>query len=361
MVDRRRVKAVCPATGKIRYAGQTEATNVALVVTKKNERDGEKNPRVDPYPCERCLGWHVGHARRTVPIPREGEPAASAARGEVRTGPTVRAESNMARKQKQEVEEHEDDAAQETTGRAVARPNDDGGELAHLAPNYFEEYGRQAASRPIVGKLLKFSKGEYLAGQENEEVDEGTEVVACVDTLQVGWVKWVDSMPVEQQLGLIADGYKPLKRAGLGDLDEDEWEVDEQSGKPRDPWQFANQVTLRPVDWDGSDDTQFTFVTQSKGGVSAVGELCKYYGKEVRQREGEYPVVALNMRSYLHSNKQFGKIWVPVFEPTGEWVGVEPVTKRKPEPAKSAKPVKGDTKSGKAREPEPRPRSRRAA
>jgi len=224
---------------------------------------------------------------------------------------------------------------------------DDGDQdLANLASNFFEEYGRQASARPIVGRLLKFSKGDYLAGQDNEEVGEGTELVACMDTLQVGWVKWVDSMPADQDLGLIMEGYKPKKRSELGDTDQDQWEVDEQSDKPRDPWQFANQLILRPVDWDGSDDQLYTFVTQSRGGVGAIGALCKYYGKEMRQRPNEFPVIRLEVDSYMHSNKQFGRIKVPVLTPTEEWVEKEPVAKRT---VKRDEPKAGKAKDARGR------------
>lgn len=250
--------------------------------------------------------------------------------------------SNMAFKKPKQEEQKE---ALRETKKEVAKLEAKQQELANIGPaDYYEEYGRQASSRPIVGKLLKFSKGDYLAGQDNEEFEEGTELVACMDTLQVGWVKWVDSSPVDQRMGLLMEGHKPEKRGELGDSDEDQWEVDEQSGKPRDPWQFANQLILRPLDWSGEDDELYTFVTQSKGGVSAIGNLCKYYGREMRQRPGDYPVIKLEVDSYMHSNKQFGRIKVPLLTPTEDWVAKDPVTKRKA-PAKPDAKGKGSRRA----------------
>ena len=63
----------------------------------------------------------------------------------------------------------------------------------------------------------------------------------------------------------------------------------------------------------------YTFTTSSRGGLNAIGELSKSYGKEMRQRPNEWPVIALNIDSYNHPNKQFGRIKIPVFEITG-WV-----------------------------------------
>ncbi len=66
----RSVNHTCPVTGKFRYAGPTEAGNVAVTVTTSNVRDGENHPEMNAYYCGHCIGWHVGHAVRR---PRGGE------------------------------------------------------------------------------------------------------------------------------------------------------------------------------------------------------------------------------------------------------------------------------------------------
>lgn len=178
--------------------------------------------------------------------------------------------------------------------------------------NYFQSYGEQASQRSIVGKLLKFSKGDYLVGEENTEVPEGTQFVANMDELMVGWIRWEDSKPTEQIMGRVADGYQPQRRNELGDDDKSRWETDEQ-GRERDPWQFSNYLILKEVD----GDELFTFTTSSKGGINAIGELCKTYGKAMRQRPDEYPIIALKTGSYQHSNRAFGRIKFPIFEVVG--------------------------------------------
>lgn len=178
--------------------------------------------------------------------------------------------------------------------------------------NPFESYGAAATQRSIVGTLLKFSKGDYLAGQNNDEIRVGTEMIANMDELMVGWIRWENNRPSEQRMGRIIEGYKPERRYELGDDDESKWDID-QNGQPQDPWQFSNYLILK----DKEDGELYTFTTASAGGRNAIGELCKNYGKMMRQKPDEFPIVALKVDSYQHSNKAFGRIKFPVFEITG--------------------------------------------
>jgi hypothetical protein len=183
--------------------------------------------------------------------------------------------------------------------------------------NPFEEYGNAATARGgIEGTLLKFNKGDYLAGQEGEEVPLGTQFAARVDKLLVGWVCWQDNVPVDKQhMGLVADRYQPPRRNELGDLDKANWEIN-ANGQAQDPWQLTNYLPLRRID----NGELYTFATNSKGGLSAIGELCKDYGKMMRQRPDENPVIALDASSYLHRDRSIGRVHVPVLNNIVDWV-----------------------------------------
>jgi hypothetical protein len=191
-------------------------------------------------------------------------------------------------------------------------------DLVKPGENPFLDYGNAATQRAIVGKLLKFQKGDYIAGMDSEEVPEGTRLVAVMDSLLVGHQKWQDSKPVEQRMGLVVEGYQPERRVALGDIDQSRWEVDDDD-KPKDPWQFTNQLLMI----DPELDQIYTFSTSSKGGISAIGELSKAYGKQVRQRPDELPVIALGVGSYLHSDRKLGRIKYPTFEIVS-WVDKAP-------------------------------------
>jgi hypothetical protein len=180
--------------------------------------------------------------------------------------------------------------------------------------NPFEAYGEAATARAIEGTLLRFSKGDFLAGAEAVDVPLGTKLVAVMDSLTIGWVDWRDSKPIDQRVGLVIDGFQPPRRSDLGDLDREVWERDSE-GKPRDPWQFTNYLVMREVE----TSEVYTFATSSKGGLGAIGELSKVYGKNLRQRPDDYPIVELDVGSYQHRDRSLGRIKFPIFKVVG-WV-----------------------------------------
>lgn len=214
--------------------------------------------------------------------------------------------------------------------------------VGHVGGNYFQSYGDQVSQKSIVGKLLKFSKGDFLCGEDNEEVEEGTRYVANMDELMVGWIRWSDNKPTDQIMGRVSEGYQPAKRNALGDDDKSKWEIDEQ-GRERDPWQFSNYLILK-TPGEAGEDALFTFTTSSRGGLNAIGELCKAYGKAMRQRPDELPIISLGVGSYQHSNKAFGRIKFPIFEvvgwaPRGEFAEAlaEAAPEKEPEAAPATK------------------------
>jgi hypothetical protein len=186
---------------------------------------------------------------------------------------------------------------------------------AESGSNPFEEIGNQAARR-IIGQLLKFSKGDYLYGAENDELPMGSKLIANMDQLLRGWIKWADNKPAEQVMGLVSEGFKIPKRDTLGDQDESEWELDDR-GQPRDPWQETYYLVVRLLDKDGKptegNDGLYTFTTASTGGKDAIIDLCSKYGKWMRMRPNDYPVITLDMEKYNHPNKQYGVIKKPKF------------------------------------------------
>lgn len=190
-------------------------------------------------------------------------------------------------------------------------------EVAPQHPNPFEAFGN-AATRS-AHPLLKFSKGDYLFGQDSEEMPMGTELVAVMDEFRTGMIKWTEGAPSERLMGLVGDGFVPPRRAELGDTDKEAWEKDDR-GDPKDPWQLSNELPMVMREDTGN---VFLFVTSSRGGLSALGELCKAYGRRMRTHPDEYPVIRLDFGSYMHPNKNFGRIKFPKFEIVA-WTNKEP-------------------------------------
>jgi hypothetical protein len=174
----------------------------------------------------------------------------------------------------------------------------------------YAAYGQEAASGS--GDFLKFSKGEWLKGQNDDEVALGTRLAANMAELSIGWIRWEDGKPAERRMGLLAQGHKPEARGDLGYTDQSQWE-DDETGKPKDPWNFTNELPVA----NPETGEQMTFSASSKGGIGAIGNLCKAYGKEYRQRDGLVPIIELQRDSYKH--KVYGKTYVPLI-PIVDWV-----------------------------------------
>jgi hypothetical protein len=192
----------------------------------------------------------------------------------------------------------------------------------------FEQYGEEINPRNIVGQLLRFNKGDWVTGQDSEELPQGKRMIVNMDQLLLGWLRWEEQKPADMRMGLLVEGFKPPSRHSLGygynrDQPEDqspdttEWELD-NTGQPRDPWQFTYYLVMRDPDMEDEGEGIYTFTTSSTGGKSAIGDLCKLYGR--KRREGykdHYPVVALKVGKYKHSTSQFGWIKVPVLPVVG--------------------------------------------
>lgn len=193
---------------------------------------------------------------------------------------------------------------------AVAPVNQGGAVAVNAAYDPYAAYGQEAASGG--GDFLKFSKVEWQKGQNNEEVALGTRLAANMAELAIGWIRWEDGKPAERKFGLLAHGHKPELRGDLGFTDHDEWETD-KDGKAIDPWSFTNELPVANPD----TGEQMTISMSSKGGIGAMGNLCKAYGKEYRQKDGLIPIIELQRDSYIH--REYGKLYVPVMNIV-DWV-----------------------------------------
>jgi hypothetical protein len=194
-------------------------------------------------------------------------------------------------------------------------------ENAQVARNAYQQLADEVRQAGIEGDLLRFTKqGDWVAGQEETEIEEGTELIMGLNTLKRGWQKWADSKPVDARMGFVSEGFRPCNREELGDLDEDEWE--ELDGQARDPWQDTMQVLLITP----KGDQVYTYATSSKSGKTALGEVSKVYGDRLQDGEDEDAMPVITLQSSFYKHKTYGKIMIPVFELTDKWV-LPPVKK----------------------------------
>src|SRR3954470_2400255 len=85
------------------------------------------------------------------------------------------------------------------------------------------------------GLFLKFTKGEYVAGQNKEELRLGKRLVVNMPGMQLGWVRWSGGKRVENRMTLLIERRRIEARDELGDSVESLWERDDR-GDPQDPW-----------------------------------------------------------------------------------------------------------------------------
>ncbi len=179
----------------------------------------------------------------------------------------------------------------------------------------FQLFADAVAPQHIIGKLLKFSKGDWLAGENNEPVKQKAFIVG-MHALATGWVRWEDFKPVEHAMVVVASRLLPPRRHELGHFGQSTWERDE-GGQPKDPWQYTSYLPMVADD----DGEIFTFAASSKGACDVIGKLTRSYAAHRRRVPGELPVVSLAGSGYQHPNRAYGYVKTPVLLVTG-WAAV---------------------------------------
>jgi hypothetical protein len=182
-------------------------------------------------------------------------------------------------------------------GQAVALP------ASGVDP--FKAYANSVSPTTIVGVLLKFSKGEYLAGRDSVPIKVGMRFIANLDAAMAGWVRWINGRPTDHALVRIADGVLPAKRELLGDLDQEKWQYDLQ-GQPRDPWQEINYLPLAGVDGE-----IYTLSISSIAGLREVASLCSAYAEHRAHNADEFPEIELGVGSFQHRERSIGRVKFP--------------------------------------------------
>lgn len=188
--------------------------------------------------------------------------------------------------------------------------------VANLEVNFFEQFASDVgATRMIRGRMLKCSKGDWLAGEDSTELPLGTKLVANMDQLLAGWVKWADGKPERQVMGLVSEGFVPPPRETLGDTDESLWEV-WADGRPNDPWVKTYYMIMKDPDVEITAEEQlFTFTTSSDGGARCIADIASKYGRRIRTNPDEVPIVELGREVYEHA--QYGRIKKPTMKVVG--------------------------------------------
>ena len=177
--------------------------------------------------------------------------------------------------------------------------------------DYVSRYLDDVAPASISGRMIKFNgkDGKFFTPDDEAEVSEDQDFIALCDETLVGWVKFNGpGEPPDRVMGLLYDGFVMPERKTLGDLDQSQWEMG-LDGKPDDVWKHHQYVVLQQAD----TKELYTFVTSSRTGRRAVGNLLRHYDRLRRTGSDEVPVVRLRKGGYQHRDERVGFVQTPVF------------------------------------------------
>lgn len=166
------------------------------------------------------------------------------------------------------------------------------------------------ASLPSQGgeTLLKYSKGDWLIGVEQIEVEPGSQWAINPLSLYHGWVSWdSESRTLEGEVMVPMTEAQPPK----GSL-------------PHTGFPWEEQLSLQFKCLTGEDEgEQLKFITSSKGGVATLRDLIKTIMRQLdTDPDNPCPVVLLKSSHYPH--KKWGKVYTPVLEIVG-WMSMDGV------------------------------------
>ena len=171
----------------------------------------------------------------------------------------------------------------------------------------YAAYGRAVGTDT---PFLKFVKGQFQYGVDDEVLPLGTRLVPHMSELKAGYIKWRDGAPETEAMVRIAEGKPIPQREDLGDDDRNAWETD-PNGTPQDPWQVVNTLPMK----NPETGQEFIFTTGSRGGIGAIGKLSTKYAWQRHKQNDKLPIIEIGSDSYRH--KQYGDVSYPTFKIVG--------------------------------------------
>jgi hypothetical protein len=171
---------------------------------------------------------------------------------------------------------------------------------------------------------LAYVKGIWQLGKDKIEVG-GSRWCARPDWMFCGHVKWWNKQLSDVRVGYVQDGYVPVPRDELGDLDERQWR---DGNRGRDPWEL--QWGLPLFNQVSGEDALYT--TNTYGGRDALSALLTAYCDRIETTPNDnaiLPVVELDTDKYRHPTRG-DDVHIPLFNVVG-WA-VPPNKPRPPLP-----------------------------
>lgn len=162
------------------------------------------------------------------------------------------------------------------------------------------ETGNSASSGTV--NYMKFNKGEWLFGVDNDEVDADEIMAVNPASFTIGYQGWQDGSPVNGPVVPVS------RRAELpAEADLDPIPSGDMNG-----WSKQLGVSFRSME----DQTPLQFNTTSYGGKQAITKLMKEVGEGLKAHI-DAPVALVKLSSDSYPHKKYGKVYTPIITIVG--------------------------------------------
>lgn len=189
--------------------------------------------------------------------------------------------------------------------------------VAVAGANPFAQAGAGASGTTYV--KFKGVTGQFLSGQEEDEIEHGTQFAADVQNSLWSWSFWWDGEVLETVDVMLTEdpnGWKngpnrlPNDPEGKVDmsLDEIRKEQNDRSNNFMDGWTCQAVLGLRPVD---GDDEEYTVKLNQGVALNGFRTLVAQYGKSYKTKAGLTPIIELDANKYKAKAKNVGWRFAP--------------------------------------------------
>lgn len=189
--------------------------------------------------------------------------------------------------------------------------------LAVAGANPFAQAGAGASGTTYV--KFKGVTGQFLSGQDEEELEHGSQFAADVENSQWSWSFWWDGEVLETVDVMLTEdpnGWKngpnrlPNDPEGKVDmsLDEIRKEQNDRSNNFMDGWTCQAVLGMRPVD---GEDEEYTIKLNQGVALNGFRTLVAQFGKSYKTKAGLTPIIELDANKYKAKAKNVGWRYAP--------------------------------------------------
>jgi hypothetical protein len=155
------------------------------------------------------------------------------------------------------------------------------------------------------GQLIFYRQGAWYLG--DDEIEIGTKYLVQIPEAKRGWVRFENGSAAEYRLDYCRDYVPVPARDTLGFTDESQWETDDKTGEPVDPWNMRHYLPME--DLDTRDLCTWAF--WSDGAVAAFQKLARQYAPYFKTTK--VPIVSLQTSSY-YNKKWHCQTQIPILK-----------------------------------------------